>query len=165
MSTLVSQLITPQVQAVFTYALIVLAALYVLIAVWVSRDAYKRGANVVAWTLVSLIPIVGVIAYCMLRPPLYKLDKTEQELEVALKRRELSKYGECANCGYPVRDDYVVCPHCHQRLKNQCPTCGRALDPTWDVCPYCATMIPNAVRTSSQGGSERYAEHANHRRA
>ncbi len=159
MSEILSQFVTPQVQAAFTYAVICLIALYVLVVVWVARDAYKRGANVVLWTIIALIPIVGVIAYCMLRPPLYKLDETEQELEVALKQRELSKYGECANCGYPVRDDYVICPHCHQRLKNQCPNCGHALDPSWDVCPYCATQITSTPQYAAEDEGERVRTH------
>lgn len=32
----------------------------------------------------------------LLRPPL-QIDRDEQELEIALKQRELMKYGECAN--------------------------------------------------------------------
>ncbi len=51
------------------------------------------------------------------------------------------KYGDCANCGYPVEHDYVMCPNCHTRLKNLCPTCHHALDPQWSVCPYCTTQI------------------------
>ena len=37
------------------------------------------------------------------------------------------RYGDCANCGYPVEEDYVMCPNCHQRLKNLCPTCTMRL--------------------------------------
>ena len=93
------------------------------------------------WAIVALVPLLGVIAYCLLRPPLLQIDRDEQELEVALKQRELMKYGECASCGYPVEADYVMCPNCHQRLKNLCPTCHHALDPSWSVCPYCTTPI------------------------
>ena len=85
----------------------------------------------------ALIPLLGIIAYCLLRPPLLQIDRDEQELEIALKQRELMKYGECANCGYPVEADFVLCPNCHQRLKNLCGTCNHALDPSWTVCPYC----------------------------
>lgn len=83
----------------------------------------------------------------MLRPPLLQIDRDEQELEIALKQRELMKYGECANCGYPVEADFVLCPNCHQRLKNLCGTCNHALDPTWTVCPYCATPVAGGPRT------------------
>ena len=89
----------------------------------------------------ALVPLVGVIAYCLLRPPLLLIDRDEQELEVALKQRQLMHYGECANCGYPVEADYVLCPNCHQRLKNLCSHCGHALEPSWTVCPYCASPV------------------------
>ena len=79
-----------------------------------------------------------------------QIDRDEQELEIALKQRELMKYGECANCGYPVQDDYILCPSCHTRLKNMCPTCHRALDPSWTVCPYCATSLQGAPQQRRQ---------------
>ena len=100
----------------------------------------------------ALIPVIGVIAYLLLRPPLMQIDHDEQELEVALKQRELMKYGECARCGYPVEADYVVCPNCHQRLKNLCGHCGKALDPAWTICPYCAAP---AGRPNGRTGQRR----------
>lgn len=130
------------------FALIVVAGLivllYVLSIIWVARDAYLRDANWKLWAIIGLIPIAGVVAYCLLRPPLYQIDRDEQELEIAIKQRELMKYGECGNCGYPVEADYVMCPNCHERLKNLCPTCHHALDPSWGVCPYCTTKISDA---------------------
>jgi RNA polymerase subunit RPABC4/transcription elongation factor Spt4 len=153
MSELMSQFITPQVQSVFTVVIALLVILYVLVVVWVARDAYHRGAVWWLWAIVSLVPIVGVIAYCLLRPSLLQVDRDEQELEIALKQRELMKYGECANCGYPVEADYVLCPNCHQRLKNQCSKCGHALDPAWSVCPYCATPVGTQRRHTSGGSA------------
>ena len=141
MSDLMSQLLTPEIHASLTVLVVCLVILYVLCIVWVALDAYLRGTKWYLWAIIALVPILGVIAYCLLRPPLLEVDRDEQELEVALKQRELMKYGECANCGYPVESDYVLCPNCHQRLKNLCPTCHRALDPSWSVCPYCATQI------------------------
>ena len=61
------------------------------------------------------------------------------------------KFGECANCGYPVESDFVLCPNCHQRLKNLCGTCNHALDPSWTVCPYCATPVGAAPARRSSG--------------
>ena len=123
MSEILSQLWTPELQMAMTVFVVMLVILYVLSVVWV---------------------VVGIIAYCLLRPPLLQIDRDEQELEVALKQRQLMQYGECGNCGYPVEADYILCPNCHQRLKNQCVKCGHALDPSWTVCPYCATSLPAA---------------------
>ena len=147
MSELLVQLWTPELQAAFTAVVVLLVILYVLSIVWVVRDAYLRGSYWYVWAIVSLVPLVGIIAYCLLRPPLLQIDRDEQELEIALKQRELMKYGECANCGYPVEADFVLCPNCHQRLKNLCGTCNHALDPTWTVCPYCATPVAGGPRT------------------
>ncbi len=152
MSELLSQLWTPQMQAASVVVIALLVIIYVLSIIWVVRDAYRRGTVWFIWAIVALIPLVGVIAYLLMRPPLLQIDKDEQELEVALKQRQLMKYGECATCGYPVESDYVICPNCHQRLKNLCPTCGHALDPSWTVCPYCATPVGGPRRRAVQGG-------------
>ena len=131
MSELLSQLWTPELQAAFTVVVILLVILYVLSIVWVVRDAYLRGSYWYVWAIVALIPLLGIIAYCLLRPPLLQIDRDEQELEIALKQRELMKYGECANCGYPVEADFGTCNH--------------ALDPSGTVCPYCATPVGGAA--------------------
>ena len=152
MSELLSQLITPEIQAAFSVVVVLLAILYILSIVWVARDAYMRGTYWYVWGIVALVPLVGVVAYCLLRPPLLQIDRDEQELEVALKQRQLMHYGECANCGYPVESDYVLCPNCHQRLKNLCGHCGKALDPAWTICPYCAAP---AGRPNGRTGQRR----------
>ncbi len=141
MSELLSQLWTEELQSAFMVVVVLLVVLYVLSIIWVVRDAYLRGSFWYVWAVVALVPFVGVIAYCLLRPPLLLLDRDEQELEIALKQRQLMKYGECASCGYPVDSDYVLCPNCHQRLKNLCMACNHALEPSWSVCPYCATPV------------------------
>ena len=142
MTTLINSLLAlPGVRIAIFAILGILALLYILSIIWVARDSYLRGGLWVIWTLVAVIPLVGVIAYCLLRPSLFQIDRDEQELEIALKKRELLKYGECAHCGYPVEADYVFCPNCLTRLKNLCPVCGRALDPSWKVCPYCGAGI------------------------
>lgn len=153
MSELLSQLWTPQMQAASVVIIIFLVILYVLSIVWVVRDAYQRGAVWYIWGIVALVPLVGVIAYLLMRPTLLQIDRDEQELEVALKQRQLMKYGECAACGYPVESDYILCPNCHQRLKNLCTNCGHALEPSWTVCPYCATTVAGVRRRPQRSRS------------
>lgn len=140
MNEIMSQFLTSEVQTVLFALLGIVVVLYLLSIFWAARDARARGFGW-AWGLLSVVPIVGLIAYCMIRPPLLKADREEQDLELALKQRELMKFGDCAKCGYPVEADYVLCPNCHTRLKNLCPTCHHALDPAWTVCPYCTTKI------------------------
>ncbi len=162
MSELLSQLWTPEMQAAFTVVLVLLVILYVLSIVWVVRDAYLRGTAWYIWAVVSLVPALGVIAYCLLRPPLLQLDRDEQELEIALKQRQLMKYGECAACGYPVEADFVLCPNCHTQLKNLCMRCNHALEPSWTVCPYCAP--PVGAPAASSGSRPRRSGSSGSRR-
>ncbi len=151
MSELLAQLWSPEMQTAFTVVIVLLVILYVLSIVWVVRDAYLRGTLWYIWAIVALVPVLGVIAYCLLRPPMLQIDRDEQELEVALKQRQLMKYGECAACGYPVESEYVICPNCHAQLKNLCVCCGHALEPAWTVCPYCATPV-GSPRSQRSGG-------------
>ena len=162
MSELLSQLWTPEMQAAFTVVLVLLVILYVLSIVWVVRDAYLRGTAWYIWAVVSLVPVLGVIAYCLLRPPLLQRDKDEQALEIALKQRQLMKYGECATCGYPVEADYVLGPSGHTQLKNLGSRCERALEPSWTVCPYCAT--PVGAPAASSGSRPRRSGSSGSRR-
>lgn len=150
MGELLSQLWSPEMQLVVTILAIMLLLLYVLCIVWVARDAYSRGAVWYVWAIISLVPVVGVVAYLLLRPPMMQIDHDEQELEVALKQRQLMKYGECSRCGYPVENNYIVCPNCSQRLKNVCANCRRPLDPAWNTCPYCASPAPGRQRKAPQ---------------
>ena len=138
-----------ELTVVFTLCIIILLGLYIMSIIWVSRDSYLRDANTKLWTLVAIIPILGVIAYCLMRPPMYQIDRDEQQLEIALKKRQLMQYGECAKCGYPVEWDYVICPKCNTQLKNLCHECGKALHPKWRVCPYCATSVKSSKKKES----------------
>ncbi|WP_418380631.1 double zinc ribbon domain-containing protein, partial [Adlercreutzia sp.] len=76
----------------------------------------------------------------------------------------LMKYGECANCGYPVEADFVLCPNCHTQLKNLCMRCNHALEPSWTVCPYCATPVgapaPHGARQRRPSGQARQSRPA-----
>lgn len=159
------------IQTVAIVVGVIVAILYILSIAYVIKDARQRGASWQVWGIISLIPLIGFIAWCVARPPLTAEDRDEQDLEIALKRRQLMQYGECSHCGYPVESDYVLCPNCHQRLKNLCPTCHHALNPEWSVCPYCTTTIyttqasPNPQNTASVRRRERRsAEGASTRR-
>lgn len=155
MSELLAQLWTPEMQMLFSVVVVLLVVLYVLSIIWVVRDAYLRGMTWYVWAIVALVPVLGVIAYCILRPPMLKIDRDEQNLEVALKKRQLMQYGECASCGYPVEADYVLCPSCHTQLKNLCVRCKRALEPAWTVCPYCATPVSGGSSGSGHSSTGR----------
>ena len=66
MSSLLSELVTPEMTRAFYIVIIFFVALYILSIVWTARDAYLRGANPIFWGIIAIIPLLGVIAYCML---------------------------------------------------------------------------------------------------
>lgn len=77
----------------------------VLSVVYVFIDARRRGASAyVAWGIIALIPFVGLIAYLVLRPHSYAADREEQELDMALRERQLAQYGTCPQCGAPIEN-------------------------------------------------------------
>ena len=141
MSDLLSQLITPEIQAALSGVVVVLVILYILSIVWVCRDAYQRGTLWYVWGIVALIPLLGVIAYCLLRPSMLLIDRDEQELEIALREHELQHYGTCPTCNAHIDRDFIVCPICDTQVRNVCPNCHRPLDADWQVCPYCRTHV------------------------
>ena len=142
MSSLLSELLTPELMMAIYIFIAFIVALYVLSVVYVFIDARRRGAKAFwAWGLVSLIPFAGFIAYLALRPTSYLADREEQELDIALRERQLAAYGTCPNCGTPIERDFVVCPVCNTQVRNVCPSCHRPLDAHWKVCPYCRTHI------------------------
>ncbi len=153
MNAILSQIITPQMRVLGIILILMIIATYLLSIVWVSRDAKLRDCDSKKWSLIAIIPIIGLVAYLLLRPSMYAMDRDEQELEVALKQRQLVEYGECARCGYPVKADYIVCPSCQTALRNLCSGCAKPLEPTWTICPYCATKLSSASSSTSQNRS------------
>lgn len=91
MSKYISELMSPQLMGVIYAFVGFIIALYVLSVVYVFIDARRRGASAyVAWGIIALIPFVGLIAYLVLRPHSYAADREEQELDMALRERQLA---------------------------------------------------------------------------
>ena len=152
MQELIDQLITPEVRMVLYLMVVCVVMLYVLSIVYVIRDAQRRGAEPWwMWAIISVIPIVGLLAYVILRPSSYLIDREEQDLDIALREHQLSHYGICPKCGAPIDRDFVVCPICNTQVRNVCPTCHRPLNADWKVCT--GRCAPTAARASSSSAS------------
>lgn len=103
---------------IFLAVTIPILAIFGSIAVFVYRDAKKRGMNPWLWALVSLFGpnFIGLIIYLIVR----------------------SNYGKkCLSCGKQVNPDFQVCPYCGSSLKEKCSKCGREVASDWNVCPHC----------------------------
>lgn len=130
---------SPYTKAALAATALVVAALYLALVLWTYRDAARRGASRLPWTLASLLfPFLGPLVYLLLRPPDYALDVHERELELLVLDRVLAEgTRRCPRCENLVRSDFLGCPHCRMVLKEECEGCGRALEDEWQACPYC----------------------------
>ena len=69
--------------------------LWIIVAVWVYKDARKRDKSGVLWfIIVILLGVIGFIIWLLVRG-------------------EVPKSGrKCSNCGRPIPMDAKVCPYC-----------------------------------------------------
>ncbi len=141
MKEIFAPLLTPGVKEALRYVLWLALLIYAASIVWVYRDASLRSKKPWLWVIFGVIPLIGPILYLLLRPPMYLADLHEQELEISRREREMMSSGTCPSCHYPLEADFLICPNCTQRVRNQCDYCGRALRPSWRACPYCRTKV------------------------
>ncbi len=95
-------------------------------------------------TLMALVlPFAGSIIYMVVRPPEYLDDVRERELEMQAAEARLMQTGLllCPHCDYPAQSEFLRCPSCLKKLRDQCTGCSKPLDPEWRICPYCETEI------------------------
>lgn len=95
----------------------------VLIAVWIYKDAKKRGMEAVLWTLLAILlpSYIGVIVYFV--------------------SRSSEKAYVCPRCRGSVNKDYAVCPVCGLALKRKCNHCGLDCEDMWHNCPRCSNEL------------------------
>ncbi|MCQ2752242.1 MAG: zinc ribbon domain-containing protein [Coriobacteriales bacterium] len=151
MSEIISQLFSLPVRIAFAIVCIILIFIYLLAIYWVHNDAKERGANAKVWTIIAIIPIAGLIAYCLLRPKFTYAEQDEINRDMELTSRQLRNYGNCSKCSYPIERNYIVCPSCGSKLRNVCNHCGYILEPDWAFCPACANAVYDI-----QGGTQAY---------
>ena len=107
-----------------------LLILWVLVIVWVYRDAERRGMSGVLWALLVFVGnIIGLLIYLIVRNDTTRA-LVSPEATVA-----------CTNCGKAVAQKYAFCPHCGAQLKSTCPSCNKAILSDWSVCPYCGEKL------------------------
>jgi hypothetical protein len=130
---------------------------YLALIYWTYMDAKRRLEDpvlIACATAASFFPFIGTVVYTILRPPEFKEDREERELELRaaeLRLRQLIEQS-CPHCEYPVENDYLRCPNCERRLRSPCRKCTKPLDPKWGICPYCETEVRRRERGSSREG-------------
>ena len=102
-----------------------LAALYLLMVGYVSRDAPRRGMRSRLWIVVCLLLPggIGAVLYFLLRQPLLAL---------------------CPSCGGKVQADYHFCPQCAYQVSASCGNCYASVRPSDLFCVDCGHDLATA---------------------
>jgi RNA polymerase subunit RPABC4/transcription elongation factor Spt4 len=167
--------IPPIVFTILEGILIVLGAYFVIfwfgLIAWTVQDVRRRTRDwlvrIIAFLLVTIFHIPGLIIYLIVRPQetLAAVDGRAIEEEALLQAMEEKIV--CPHCHKAAQPDYAVCPYCSERLKNPCASCGRLLALNWTVCPTCATavqpaqpQVPVAIESAAVERMEQIAESA-----
>jgi hypothetical protein len=109
-----------------------LAALYVLMVGYVSRDAPRRGMSTRLWVVICLAMQggIGLVLYFLLRQPVV---------------------ARCPSCGTSIHTEFHFCPQCAYQVSAACGNCYKGVRITDLYCVYCghnlaAGNVPSRLR-------------------
>lgn len=118
-------------------------AFWLSLVIWTFRDIRARTRDIFAVLLATLLVLIfslpGLLLYLLLRPRETLAEQYERSLEEEALLQDIEDRRVCPSCHEPVEEDFLLCPHCSTRLKNQCSNCNRLMKLEWNVCPYCGT--------------------------
>ena len=127
-----------------------LATLWLSLVLWTYRDIRSRArdslARILAVFVVAILFIPGVVIYLILRPARTLEEEYQSTLEEEALLQSIEDASLCPGCGRRVKENWLVCPSCHTRLKKSCHQCGKAMELPWNLCPYCGTPAPGMRR-------------------
>ncbi len=123
-----------------------LMALWLSLIIWTYRDMRSRARDpfvrILAVIIVALLFLPGIVVYLILRPPHTLEDEYQHTLEEEALLQSIEDASQCPGCGRRTRENWILCPSCHTKLKKACHQCGRLMDLPWNLCPYCGTPAP-----------------------
>ena len=92
---------------------LVLLVIWIVVIVWVYRDAERRGMNGVLWALLVLIGnLIGLLIYLIVRSDNLPVP---QETEITQ---------ECPACHRNIPADYTFCPYCGAKTEQGIGKCS-----------------------------------------
>lgn len=91
---------------VFCIIPIIMLVVSLLIAIWVYKDAEKRGSSGALWLIIVIFTgIIGLIIWLVVRPPIGGKQSEGVASSSTSDRR-------CPNCGRVIPNDANLCPYC-----------------------------------------------------
>jgi RNA polymerase subunit RPABC4/transcription elongation factor Spt4 len=127
-----------------------LAALWLSLIVWTYRDIRARARDplgrILAVLVVAVLFLPGIVIYLILRPHRTLEDEYQHTLEEEALLQSIEEIALCPGCGRHTKENWLVCPNCHTKLKKTCHHCGKLMDLPWNLCPYCGTPTPGMRR-------------------
>lgn len=121
-----------------------LAAVWISLVVWTFRDMRSRSrdpfAQLLAAVVVAILPGAGLLVYLILRPPETLAEAYERALEEEALLQEIEERPACPGCSRTVDSRWILCPHCHTRLRKICPDCNSLMELQWNLCPFCGNQ-------------------------
>ena len=127
-----------------------LAAFWLSLVIWTFRDIRGRArdplARILAVLVVAILFLPGLLVYLILRPPRTLEEDYQHTLEEEALLQSIEDIALCPGCGRRVKEQWMICPNCHTRLKKPCHHCGKLMDLPWNLCPYCGTPAPGMRR-------------------
>lgn len=136
---------------VWTLFGIALGAFWIVVLYWVWLDSgertTKKEIRIAYLVLVTLLFIVGLIIYLLIRP-----NQTIEEIYWAdLERRylkyETAELGDCPKCGTQLFPGFNYCPNCKYVIKVKCSQCGVEMDKQYKYCPSCGNQMKERVQS------------------
>jgi len=125
-------------------------ALWLSLVIWTYRDIRQRArdplARILAVLVVAVLFLPGVIIYLILRPPQTLEAEYQHTLEEEALLQSIEESALCPGCARRIKDNWIVCPNCHTKLKKNCHHCGKLMELPWNLCPYCGTPAPGMRR-------------------
>jgi hypothetical protein len=99
-----------------------LAALYMLMTGYISRDAPRRNMSTRLWVIVCLaLPGgIGAVLYFLLRMPIV---------------------ASCPSCGTSIHAEFHFCPQCAYQVSAACGNCYRGVRITDLYCVHCGHSL------------------------
>lgn len=141
------------------------AALWLSLILWTFRDIRRRArdplARILAVLVVAVLFLPGIVIYLILRPQRTLEEEYQQTLEEEALLQAIEDSSLCPGCGRRVKENWIVCPNCHTKLKKRCHECNKLMELPWNLCPYCGTPAPGMRReglTLDEALAPAYAE-------